>query len=557
VFPRIGAKGKITGWDKEGAGIKLMQACAYRGVWSAEGKVRGAGAHRDDDGGLILHCGDMIQIAETDRRELLAGSARTWAHPGMVDGYVYPAAARTPRPAIAPVGPEVARMLLTVLKSWNWERPEIDPQLCLGWIISSLACGAFDWRAMIWLTGGKGTGKSTLWRLIQLLLGEGGLLHASEVTEAWIRQTLKMRTLPVALDEVEAEEDGRRMARIVGLARLASSGGKIGRGSADHEAQDFTMRSSFFFSSILHPPFSPQDKSRISVLDLRAHDGERIPAIDPEVLRDVAGRLHREPRDFLPLIKDGGQPMLTGHAMAFWGEVGRMLRRRLVDEWPRLDQVIENYRVHLGRNGHDARGQDQHATLLAAADVALWDEDQDSEDMTYAAWGKLLAVDKRASAEDDEPFLVVQKMATSALPGRGGDEPETVGMWVTKVIKADEEDAFHARAQKRLEMAGMVVVASELVDEGAAGIKRKTRRFWGGPLPTAPNAPDIYVAVACAHQGIEMLLRDTRWQKGVWNQALGRIEGGLKRVKVQIGGRPEWATLVPIAAFAAELEADA
>lgn len=519
VFPRYGKNGIVTGWDKEGAGELLMRACAFEGVWSAEGKVRGAGAHRDTDGGLVLHCGDMIQVPETDEDERSFGATRTWAHPGVIAGYVYPAAPRAPRPALEPTGPEAAWDLLALLKTWGWERPEVDPQLLLGWIAAALVCGALDWRPMVWLTGGKGTGKSTLWTLIRFLLGENGLLHASEVTEAWVRQTLKMRTLPVALDEIEADADGRRVANIIKLARLASSGGKIGRGGADHEAQDFVMRSAFFFSSILHAPLAPQDKSRIAVLDLLPLRGNAKPVIDAKT----------------------------------YGVMGRALLRRMVDHWDRLEGVIEAYRVQLAANGHDARGQDQFGTLLACADVLLWDADPEGELHTRIAWGKALAVDRAAAAEDDEPMLVIQRMATSALQGRGGDEPETLAMWVAKVLADTTDDSVAARAQKRLEMAGMAVVSSHVIVGGADDGKRKTKRYGGGPVPTHPEAPAVYVAVACAHQGLELLLRDTRWQGGVWNQALGRLAGAVKRVKVKIGGRAEWATLVPIGAFASEV----
>ena len=450
------------------------------------------------------------------------------------------------RPALKPAGPAAAQQILRVLKSWHWERPDIDPHLCLGWIAGSLVCGALDWRPMIWLTGDRGTGKSTLWRLVQLLLGENGLLHASEVTEAWVRQTLKMRVLPVALDEIEADADGRRVGNIVKLARLASSGGKIGRGGADHEAQDFVMRSSFFFSSILHAPLTPQDKSRIAVLDLLPHDGKRPPAFDPELLRDAATRAGCAPEAFLPLIKGNGEPIMRP---AFYDQLGQMLRRRLVDHWHRLDSVIEGYREALGANGHDARGQDQFGTLLGCADLLLYDEAGDDEYETYAAWGRALAVNRADAAEDDEPMLVIQRMATTALPGRGGDEPETLAMWIAKVIAADTDEERAKRAQKRLEMAGVVVVLSELNDKGV----RRTKRFHGGPVPTHPTSPRAYLAVAAAHQGLELLLRDTRWHSGVWNQALGRLDGAIKRVKVQIGGRPEWTTLVPLAAFASDL----
>ncbi|MDX3883594.1 MAG: hypothetical protein QHC65_04170 [Sphingomonas sp.] len=519
IFPRYGKNKVITGWDKERAGEILMNACGERGVWTAEGRVRGAGAHRDDEGGLILHCGDMIQVPETDPDEIAFGAERTWVVPGVIDSLVYPAAPKTPRPAIEAAGPETGRQLLALLGTWNWERPEIDARLMLGWIAAAKICGALEWRPAAWITGGRGTGKSTLQKLIRLLMGENGLIDAVSATEAYIRQLLGHRTLPVALDELEADASNAKQNAIITLARLASSGGKMGKGGADHNPHEFTARSSFLFSSILTVPLPPQDKSRIAILDLNPLRGGDAPKLDA----------------------------------ATYGKMGRAILRRMVDQWPRLERVIEGYRSALAANGHDARGQDQFGTLLGCADVLLYDHDPDAEDEEYLRWGKALAVDRAVEAENDEPYLVIQRLATSELRGRGGDEPETLAMWIEKVVAGDEDRA--ARAQRRLEMTGMVVVASQMV-EAKGETRRKTRR-WNLPVPTAAGAPDIYVAVACSHEGLEQILMGTRWHGGVWNQALGRLEGAVKRVKVQIGGRPEWATLVPIRAFVSQLPEDA
>ncbi|ARS27626.1 hypothetical protein [Sphingomonas sp. KC8] len=519
IFPRYGKNKLITGWDKEKAGEILVNACAEKGVWTAEGRVRGAGAHRDEDGGLVLHCGDMIQVPEKDVDELAFGSLRTWMSPGLIDRLVYPAAPKTPRPAVDYAGPEVGRELLKLLGTWNWERRDIDARLMLGWIAAALVCGALEWRPAAWITGGKGTGKSTLQKLIRFLMGENGLIDAVSATEAYIRQLLGHRTLPVALDELEADANNVKQNAIITLARLASSGGKMGKGGADHNPHEFTARSSFLFSSILTVPLPPQDKSRIAILDLRP-------------------------------LEDGDAPKMEA---AYYNAMGRALRRRMVDQWPRLERVIESYRAELARNGHDARGQDQFGTLLGCSDVLLYDHDPDAEDEEYMRWGRALAVDRSAAAEEDEPFLVIQRLSTTALHGRGGDEPETLAMWIAKVISGGDEDRA-TRAQRRLEMSGVVVVASELLEQDGKP-KRKTRR-WNTCVPTAPNAVPIYVAVACSHQGLELLLRDTKWQGGVWNQALGRLPGAIKRIKVQMGGRPEWATLVPIAAFASTLPDD-
>ncbi len=92
-----------TGWRTAEVTELLMNVGADRGVWSAREKVRGRGAWSDEQGRLILHCGNMV----------LHGGR--WARPGMIDGFVYPTAPPIPRPAPKKAGTEAAKWLLGLL----------------------------------------------------------------------------------------------------------------------------------------------------------------------------------------------------------------------------------------------------------------------------------------------------------------------------------------------------------------------------------------------------------------------------------------------------------
>ncbi|MCJ8158842.1 hypothetical protein [Sphingomonas sp. LaA6.9] len=502
----------ITGWKPEIAARSLRLACARLGIWSAEGKVRGEGAWRDDDGNLILHCGDKIWIAGADE-------GHQWHEPGKIADLVYPAGRKLPRPAVTPADPSEFEQLEALIATWRWERRDIDARLLLGWIAAAPICGALKWRPAAWVTGGRGTGKSALQTLIKSLMGgDAGLIEAASATEAYIRQLLGKRTLPVALDELEADADDRKQQAIIQLARYASSGAKMGRGGSDHNPHDFIARSSFLFSSILVPPLSPQDRSRMAMLELNPfEDSDVEPKLDPRAL----------------------------------GQLGRAIRRRMVDQWHRLARTIDIYQDWLGHYGHDARMKDQFGTLLACADCLLYDHEPSDEEAEI--WARKLDARHLAEKADDtgEGELCARYIATSQLQGRGGDEPESVAMWIEKTLIAvpmlvGEQDSACGKAQRRLEMSGMLVVAANL-DDGKA-VKRHT----GGPGPAGAKQDverALYVAVANSHRGLDGMLRDMRWKGGVWSQALGRVQGAHKRVKVRIGGRGEWATLVPLAVF--------
>lgn len=506
----------INGWKPEEAGRQLMAACADRGIWRAQGRVRGAGAHRGDYGELILHCGDKVFI-ESAYRE-----------PGLIGDYVYPAAERTPRFSALPVGREAGERLLSYLSTWRWARSAegsdygIDPMLMLGWMAAASVCGALEWRPAAWLTGGRGTGKSHLQnKILKPFFGRNGLLQAQNASEAYLRQLLGMRTLPVALDELEAAADNRKAQAIIELARIASSGGTVGRGGQDHNPHEFKAESAFLFSSILTPPLAPQDRSRMAMLELEPfEEGDKAPELDPAEI----------------------------------GELGLAIRRRMVDGWERLPETIEGYKKWLAQYGHDARMQDQFGTLLGCADLCLFDSL--SPDEYLQAWAARLDARHLAEKADDESEgeLAARHIATSQLQAVGGAEPLTVSMFIIKGLgtgAAVEADSAAEKARARLEMTGMKLVSSWLVQDGG-----EAKRKLGAPAKDMAGERPLYVAVANRHRGLDALMRDTRWAGGVWSQALKRLRGAVPKHNVKIGGRNEWSVLVPLEVFVSLGDAD-
>ena len=139
--------------------------------------------------------------------------------------------------------PEIEKRLRWYYKptmGYSWR---VDETYMLG--------GALEWRPMVWVAGDKGTGKSTLQKVVKGVFGRGGLIPAVDASAAGLWQSLGHSSLPVALDEVESEEDNRRNNNLLKLARVAASGGQMLRGGSDHKQASFTVRSCFLFSSIL------------------------------------------------------------------------------------------------------------------------------------------------------------------------------------------------------------------------------------------------------------------------------------------------------------------
>jgi hypothetical protein len=99
-------------------------------------------------------------------------------------------------------------------------------------------------------------------------------------------------------------------------------------------------RSCFYFTSILMPAMLAQDRNRMAILELK------------------------------PIPRGAREPMLERAKIV---ELGAQLRRRVIDQWERFDATLAAYRRALAGVGHSGRSADQFGTLLAFADLLLYD----------------------------------------------------------------------------------------------------------------------------------------------------------------------------------------
>jgi hypothetical protein len=493
-----------TGWKPELCAEALMGECGKLGVWSAEERVRGAGAWKGRDGELILHCGDELLVTAVQDD---AAAEAAWARiaPGLVGGLVYPAGppGMKPHGVAQPGGPRgPAAEMLALLETWNWRRKDIDAHLLLGWIGAAMLGGALGWRVVAWITGGAGTGKSTLAEILQWVMGDNGLLRTSDSSAAGIRQTLKYASRPVALDESESDEDNRKMQALIKLARDAASGSIGYRGGQDHEASAFTVRSCFMFSSILIPPLLSQDRSRMAVLELdKLREG--VPA-----------------------------PSTTERKIA---ELGTKLLRRLLMQWRRFPGTLEAYRAAMATAGHSARGQDVFGTLLACADLLLADELPETD--VLAGWTQRLEASKLAEIEgtmSDENACLAYLLSTQIDNSRDRVR-QTLGQWIAAAAgtgdpawTTEEFNALKATVRNAEKL--LLDYGIKLVTDLGTGIQ--------------------YLAIANIHRGLSKIFENTQWgarpgTQGVWVQSLRRLPH-LRDNKTYWFGSQSKATLIEL-----------
>lgn len=232
-----------------------------------------------------------------------------------------------------PLNKKEANALMDITRLMNWER-EINAYLLAGWCVIAPFSGALKWRPHIWLTGSAGTGKSWVFKnVVRRLLGETALAVQGETSEAGLRQTLGHDALPVVFDEADIDDrrSADRIQNILTLMRSASTddGGLLLKGSATGHAKSFSIRSCFAFASIGVQASQQSDRSRITLLSMkalpkdspvRAKRWEELQRVyNEKVTDDFVERLQARTVSLLPTILKNAHTF-SNAAAAFLGE---------------------------------------------------------------------------------------------------------------------------------------------------------------------------------------------------------------------------------------------
>ena len=488
LFPHFNKNGDVDGFDCNAAANFLMDACARKGIWDSAYKERGVGAWPADDGGLVFHCGDKILRVAKDGTE-------KWFDPGEIDDYIYPAQAKTPRPADTDRNADAdAEELRSLFEKWNFSAGrDLAAHLLVGWVGAAMLSGALDWRPSIWIMARAGSGKSTLQNVIRSLFGKNGIVKAADATEAGIRQTLKNSTLPVSFDEAEAEEENKRQSKILALVRIAASGDVSLRGSEGHSAKMFALRSPFFFSSILPPPMENADADRILILSLKKADGAE-PLIDPQRLE----------------------------------KIGQSIKRRMIDGWPYFRERFQAFREQLLSEGiKEPRYLDQFGTLLACADIALhppkadfFIDDQEAE---FIKRTKDLCAEIKIENESDAKRCLNKLLTSVTDTWRGG----------TKKLISELIDSVRNNS-------------GDAVDDEEV-LERNGMRIFARRSPTT-GIESQYLFIANQHDGLRKIFDGTKWAGkgstiGGWVNALRQLDVQNQSAAVRCGKMTQRGTV--------------
>lgn len=523
------------------AQMALIHDCQAKGIFKPEGKVFGRGAHRPrhDEEALVLHIGRRVLLANMPdatgqrRKDIIqhpAGMVRIAGHETF-----YPADDGLPPPATTPATAAEAEEVRALFEKWNWAEPKAAPLLLFGWLAQAFICGWLEWRAHVWLPGPTASGKSSLQKIIRALLGEW-VLSTADASEAAIRQILRNDTLPVSIDEAEPHDNPERVQAVMNLMKKASSGDRILRGGADHKGTEFTAQSCFLLSSVMHATLRGEDRNRIALLDMLK-------------------------------LPDNPEPLEL--ELAKWRSTGRRLHRRMIGGIGRFERTLACYKRAIGAQRYEGRWQDTYGTLLACADLLLYDYAPDVDpfaenvetdepgmsrvNLAVMAILPMLAKGRVEARTDTE--RVSRVLLSHALPGANGNPPEPVGTWLERALSwIDAMDAATGtsgpdnKAREKLKTYGLRVV--QLIPDAG-----RTTGYRIEDARTREVAwTDDYLAVAYpTNKGIAEIFQRGDWMGDGYLQSLRKLEGTKGPFKVRFGGRqPDNALLVPLAALSGD-----
>ena len=459
-----------TGINWAAAASDLFAQQAATGVYDPE-QVRGRGAWLDE-GRVIFHLGDRLNVDGRPCSVLQPPAS----------SYFYEQARHLDGPGDGPLPDADAMQIRYIAERFRWEMPA-PAHFLLGWLVLAPVCGALNWRPHIWLTGGAGTGKTTILKLfLRPLLGGVVQSATGGTTEAGLRGTLKSDAIPVVFDEFEQNEQKDKLIvqNVLALARIASSeGGKIYKGTTTGGANSFEVRSMFCVSSINVSLIQKADIDRFCVLGLRKDPMDKSEWLDFE--REIAT---------VATIDNG-----------------RALIHRTLQHLP---VIIQNARVlaqALGRRFGQRFG-DQHGTLLAGA----WSLE--------AGGGGHLDLVMADQWLDQMDWEHQQPDNTEA------DEIKCRDTILQQIVRYDvgAEASFGEMVRC---IALQESLAGTLWDQLVPVLGRYGLRVFrsGQILPDGERADGHSLAVANANAQLDQVFRHTPWSGGAHRAALRRIAG--------------------------------
>jgi hypothetical protein len=496
------------GWSPDTAAQIIVQMSTAAGIFDLGKSARGTGIWTIRAGNarspqLLVHCGDVILapsklVGELRRLNIPAPEGHSWIRAGVRIGrHIYPAYPAEDRPdfseAARQSGLEAAHDLEDLFECWSW-KILAGARILIGAIAAAWLAGAIMWRPHLWISGDRGTGKSTLLKLIVATLSDTAF-GATDPTAAGLRQALGPNARALIVDEVEQSEHHSRPREVIELARIASTEGQapVLRGSSSHIAASFHVRALFIAASINRPNMAPQDLERWTVLDLAVLDDHTVDPID---LEDAIDNII----EFAPAI-----------------------RARAIIGFERFQHNLKVVKRATSKLELKIRVGDQIGTLVAAAETLLSDEELNEE--TALERLRALQMDQELLEIEDERDDVqcLRHLLTANVPLRGHD------------VLGDRSS-----------------IGELIVEAGTSSAALRDLRRFG--ITRSKHETDVFI-VANQHSELERIFERSRWSGGGWVSSLRRVPGAKPTAKsVHFAGGSVRGMRLPISLVSGVIE---
>lgn len=418
--------GEKGGINRKAALSWIFNQAQKRGIYDPE-CVRGRGAWIDQ-GRLVIHLGDRLLV-----------DGKVTALNKIASRFVYERAKALGDISDSAITDAEGQKIVDTARLFRWERT-VSADLICGWLFLAPICGVLKWRPHVWVTGGAGSGKTTVMdRFVRLLMPQGSPLFANgDSSEAGLRQALGSEARPLLIDESEADTQKAKakIEQVIGLLRQSSSEtvAKTYRGTVSGSHQAFALRAMACLSSIGVSLEQAQDIERVEVLHLR-----------PKTDR----------------VNDTPWETLSGHLRELAADmhIGDRMMRRAIDMADIINTAIDVFSRAAAVTLESQRNGDQIGALLAGAwclrnSAAPTFEDAERV-ISEIDWSE-----RKTTHVEEEVSLIATLVATPV--NVGGGMRMTIGDLIEYAAGlGDDQVMTWKNAAHQLRMYGMKVVPAE------------------------------------------------------------------------------------------------
>lgn len=176
--------------------------------------------------------------------------------------------------------------VVAVITEWGFVS-EWEPHVIAGWFFAQPLQKMWSWRAMLWITGPTGGGKTMLIQQLQRIAGPEmvRIMDGRDQSEAGFRQDVSVHSRMHFLDEFEKSQDREKI-----LQRARSAGRGIAYksiGSQEQKAIQFCLRHMVCFASIGVGLIEEADWNRSIIVQIKKDKARKPKVLPPQRARDL------------------------------------------------------------------------------------------------------------------------------------------------------------------------------------------------------------------------------------------------------------------------------